>query len=289
MIARTAARGRLPDFLVIGARQGGSTPLTEYLQHHHGVFMPPGPDGVRFFSHEWHRGVAWYTAIFADARQDQVVGERSNAYTRYPMSPETPERAASVVSGAKLIYVVRHPLDRIEAQYVANRADWEVAGIDEAVRSRPDEYVAPSQYAVQIERWLDHFPREQLLVLAQESLRGDLSTALTRAVEFVGADPEGFRDLEHDPFQPPQYRRAGTVLRRARRSRFFASVRRRLPPSVRGTLRRSLSSQSALEPGDHHLSAETRRLVMATVGPDLERLRAYMEPSFDCWGLLSDS
>ena len=281
---------RLPDFLVIGARQGGSTPLVQHLRREPQVFVAAGDDGIRFFSHEWDRGLRWYASWFTDAPPGTIVGERSNFYTRFPLAPETPARAASVVPGARLLYVIRHPIERIEAQYVSNRADWERAAIDRAVLDQPDEYVAPSRYAQQIERWLDHFPADQLLVLTDDDLKAEPAATTGRALRFLGVEPTGpvaVPGTPGDPFAAPDYRVPGPVLRRLRSNRVAADIRRRLPPGLRARLRRPLSTPLSLAPDQARLSPATRERIVTDLAPDLERLRSFLGPTFDCWGLLA--
>jgi hypothetical protein len=282
-------KGRLPDFLVIGARQGGATPLVDYLRRHPGIFVPPGDDGIRFFSgHEWHRGVEWYAGLFADAAPGQVAGERSNFYTRYPLAPEAPARAASVVPGARLLYVIRHPIDRIEAHYLANRVEWETAPIDEAVRARPDEYVAPSRYATQVERWLDHFPPEQLLVLLDDDLKAAPTSTVEAAARFVGADAAlaAAAVTSVNPFRRGEPRQAGGTLRRLRRSPAARRVARVVPTGARARARRVLSTPLPQATAQSRLSESTRAWVLEQLDDDLRRLRRHVGPSFGAWGLV---
>ena len=80
------------------------------------------PKELNFFIEErnWPRGIDWYKAQFdADAR---VRGEASPNYTAFPQHQGVPERMASVVPDAKLIYMVRDPLERIAAHWVHNYA-----------------------------------------------------------------------------------------------------------------------------------------------------------------------
>ena len=80
------------------------------------------PKELNFFIEErnWPRGVDWYKAHFdAEAR---VRGEASPNYTAFPQHEGVPERMASVVPDAKLIYMVRDPLERIAAHWVHNYA-----------------------------------------------------------------------------------------------------------------------------------------------------------------------
>ena len=113
--------GALPNLIVIGAQKCGTSVLHYYLSLHPEVSMSK-PKELNFFIEErnWPRGVDWYTAHFdAEAR---VRGEASPNYTAFPQHQGVPERMASVVPDAKLIYMVRDPLERIAAHWVHNYA-----------------------------------------------------------------------------------------------------------------------------------------------------------------------
>src|SRR4051794_28578727 len=104
---------RLPDFIVIGTTKGGTTSLWRYLSDHPDIFMPTRKE-LRFFSNNerWRQGVEWYARQFEGAGEHQLVGEASPQYTSWPRYPHVPERMASVVPNAKLIYLVRDPVAR---------------------------------------------------------------------------------------------------------------------------------------------------------------------------------
>jgi hypothetical protein len=79
---------------------------------------------------------------------------------------------------------------RIRSQYIHNCAHkGERRGIHVAVRENPD-YLAFSRHAYQIERFLEHFPREQLLVLSTELLKTRREEVLKEAFQFIGVDPD---------------------------------------------------------------------------------------------------
>ena len=80
------------------------------------------PKELNFFIEErnWTRGDDWYRATSTPAAR--VRGESSPNYTAYPQHLGVPERMHSVIPDAKLIYVVRDPLERIAAHWVHNYA-----------------------------------------------------------------------------------------------------------------------------------------------------------------------
>jgi hypothetical protein len=178
----------LPTFLLIGAKKSGTTTLYWYLAEHPDVFLPALKE-PNFFNDHWHRGVGWYERLFAPAGSALARGEASVRYTSFPEDAECPRRIASLVPQAKLLFLARDPIDRIRSHYLHELAALrERRPLEQALRENP-AYLAQSRYAMQLQRYLDYFPREQLLVLrAEELFRAPLAT-LPRVYEFLGVDP----------------------------------------------------------------------------------------------------
>src|SRR6187551_3563074 len=111
---RATSRWRpLPDFLVIGAQKAGTTALYAYLRWHPGIAGPSWKE-VCFFDRHWWRGEAWYRGQFPLRAGERLVGEASPSYLFHPLAPE---RARSLVPGAKLVALLRDPVDRAYSQY----------------------------------------------------------------------------------------------------------------------------------------------------------------------------
>jgi hypothetical protein len=186
-----APRGRLPDFLIIGAAKCGTSTLFRYLRRHPAVFGSE-PKEPCFFDPavSWNRGFDWYRGLFAGARDDQICGEASTNYTRFPQVPGVPERIREAIPEAKLIYLVRHPVERAYSHYLHRHTKELHHG--EPIRTPFEEFVVRdpmcldgSDYALQIERYLERFPREQLLLLRMDELRRSPRELLTRVQRFL--------------------------------------------------------------------------------------------------------
>jgi Sulfotransferase domain len=206
----TAALRPLPDFLIIGAQKAGTTALYAYLRRHPQITGPSWKE-VSFFDRHYTRGEAWYRGNFPNAlRTRGLVGEASPSYLFHPLAPE---RVAALVPEAKLIALVRNPVDRAFSQYQhevalgreplsfedaleaeGERLSGEVERMlaDPAYFSRPwwdYTYRGRGRYAEQLERWLAVFPREQLLVVPSEDLLAEPEQTHARVLEFLGAPP----------------------------------------------------------------------------------------------------
>ncbi|MFP5348023.1 MAG: sulfotransferase family protein [Actinomycetes bacterium] len=278
--------GRLPNFLVIGAMKAGSTSLYNYLREHPQVFMTSYKEPEFFVAEKnWDRGVRWYESLFSDAGEALAVGEASTSYTKFTEYPGVPQRIASVIPDARLIYILRNPVDRIRSMYehmvITGR---EGRPIDEAVLG-DDIYIGPSLYAENIRRYLELFPREQLHVALTDDLVSDVQGSLSAVTRFLGLpavegySPAARTDLKTSERRPD--RRLKTMLR-------DTPAAYRLLESLPAPLRkgvRTLASRPPLD-GRPELGVEAENRLRNRLAPDLEQLQSLLGPGFDAWGLL---
>ena len=184
-----------PDFFIIGAMKAGSTSLWHQLQRHPEIFLCT-PKEPQYFSHRrgWSRGADWYGSLFAAADQGRyrAFGEASTCYTRYPHYGDVAARIAAANPAAKLIYILRDPVDRVYSHYLhesERRAlgDLPVQTLRDSWRSDP-EYLDASRYIVQINQYMQWFSREQLFVCTLGELRENADALVVRTAEFLGCD-----------------------------------------------------------------------------------------------------
>jgi Sulfotransferase family len=178
----------LPTFVVIGAMKAGTVSLHHYLGEHPGVMVAGGEPNYFVTEFNWSRGRGWYESLFDGADAVAARGECSPSYTWAHAFGGVPERMARVLPRARLVYLVREPVARMQSMYMHQVS----AGRE---RRRPevalqdDRYLRPSQYGFQLDAYLDHFERDQILVVASEVLRDRPREALTAVLEHIGIDP----------------------------------------------------------------------------------------------------
>lgn len=193
----SGSRGALPNLIIIGAQKCGTTALHSYLARHPNVFMSR-PKELNFFvdnSHEgnWYRGIDWYRNQFDP--DYQVRGESSPNYTMDPILPGVAARAAGVVPDAKLIFMVRDPVERVRSGYIHHYANWrESRPLEEAVLDANSSYVMRSRYHHQLSSWLEHFPLERVLVVSQDEMRQARRPSLKRVWRFLGIRENVWRE-----------------------------------------------------------------------------------------------
>ncbi|MDE0363410.1 MAG: sulfotransferase domain-containing protein [Rhodospirillaceae bacterium] len=212
---RLTASARLkPRFLIIGAQKSATGALFGHLLAHP-LVLPPLAKEIHYFDFKYHRGAGWYLARFPLRRPGTfVTGEASPSYMLHPLAPG---RAAAFDPDMKLIAILRDPVERalshhamairhgrdslgfqaaVEAEQVRLR-NFEAA-LDSAPENlrcsaRRHSYLRRGRYAEQLQAWLAHFPRDNLLVLRTEDLWADGNRTLNRAFAFLGLPPHRLR------------------------------------------------------------------------------------------------
>lgn len=206
-------REPLPDFLCIGAQKAGTTTLYQHMRSHPGIYMPATKE-VHYFSQHFDRPLSWYESHFVRARRWQRTGE---ATPYYLFHPEAPGRIASVRPQARMIVLLRDPVERALSGYFhARRLGEETLDIEAAFDAEPERlkdaaatlavpgsahrshhmhsYLSRSRYEEQLSRFLAHFPRSQLLLIRSEDLFASPAVIWSHVQAFLGVAPVPLRD-----------------------------------------------------------------------------------------------
>jgi hypothetical protein len=176
---------RVPDFLYIGTSKAGSTWLFNALSRHPEVHLA-SDKGLYYFDAHFDRGRDWYLAQFDESGDSKAVGEISHSYLS---SPEAPARIAELNPGMRLLACLREPVDRAFSDYLDLRKNDQFDGtFEEALEVFP-RLLDRGRYASHLARYLDHFPREALLVQLFDDLRVDAQQYADDVYAFLGVTP----------------------------------------------------------------------------------------------------
>jgi hypothetical protein len=209
---RATARSRpLPDFLIVGAQRSG-TSWTYGRLAAHPLVLGAWQKEIHFFDRERHfaRGLSWYRAHFPRTGPGLLTGE---ATPEYMFVPAARTRLAEMVPGARLIALLRDPVERAYSQYHHNRRRGvERRSFDVALDEQPEipapaerglgSYLARGRYAGQLLHLFDLFPRERVLVVRSEDLFERPADALGEIFAFLGLSGA---DLSVVPAEVPRY------------------------------------------------------------------------------------
>jgi hypothetical protein len=211
---------------------------------------------------QWREKIAGYAELFP--REAPVRGESSTAYASYPYAPEVPDRVAATVPEARIVYVVREPVERVLAHYAQNVWDeLPVRPFDELMDDLEDPMNMPvwcSRYATQLERWRRVVPADRILVLDQADLLHDRVATIQRVCAFAGADPSFA-----SPAWTVEHNTADAHRRPTRLSRLLGRGGRVVPKPV--------------------LRDDQRERLVAVLRPEAERFRELTGMRFGHWSI----
>jgi hypothetical protein len=184
-----------PNFIVIGAARSGTTSLFQYLDPHPEVFMSQVKE-LNFFSNEkyWNKGFKWYESQFAGANQGtRAIGEASTSYTKAPFTKDVVKRIHDYNPDMKLIYVVRDPIDRYISHYMKRvQTGIETRNFSQTLENLESEACAwQGRYHYQIQKYLEWFPSNQLLVISMSSMKTTPEAVMEDVYNFLGLQTQG--------------------------------------------------------------------------------------------------
>jgi hypothetical protein len=200
---RRAIEGPLPDFVVLGTQKGGTSYFYRLLTKHHLVRRAAAKE-LHFFDNKFAEGVGWYRQCFSEG--ERVNGQRTitgEATPSYLFDPQVPERMARIVPDARLIALLRNPVDRAYSHYQMEvRRGKEARSFEEATQEEmrsaegegntvnvPHAYLRRGLYAEQLERFSFFANRERLLVVKSGNLFTRRLEALDRVLTFLRLPP----------------------------------------------------------------------------------------------------
>lgn len=236
-----------PNLFVIGAAKSGTTTLHHYLGQHPDIWMCE-PKEPAFFVPE-HKGYPkdpdWYHALFEPGAHLPYRGESSTDYTKRPTFEGVPRRVHAYQADARLIYIMRDPIDRAISHYWQRaRQHVEARALRTAIEEHAG-YRASGDYAMQIEPWMRLFGPERILLLVFEDFVEDPGGTVDRVVRWLGLPPFDvpLREEVHNRRPEEVSRDAGPeVLRRLRYSRTWHRLAPLVPQGIKDLARSTVET-----------------------------------------------
>ena len=228
----TAAARPLPDFLVIGAKRGGTTSFYFDLIEHPAIvrlYPPPFPGlkpdatkGVHYFDSNFDKSENWYRSYMPttltrsvhriSSGSRVVTGEASPYYLFHPLAAE---RAHATVPKAKILVLLRDPVERTYSHWKERRrSNAEELDFQAALEAEPgrlagererlvrepgyqsyaweqQSYATQSMYGPTLEVWRAKFGSAQVKVIASENYYQDPLGTLREVDAFLDLPPRG--------------------------------------------------------------------------------------------------
>jgi len=225
------------DFIGIGTMRSGTSWIAMNLRAHPQICVSE-PKEIRYFNRyltsrgigrrelnpNYDEGLDWYLKHFKHARKGQVVGEYSPSYLYDDHAAIAIKRCFPDI---KLIACLRNPVDRAYSHYRMWRGNATLGNISFEEALEQDEiYVGMGHYAKQLKAYLDHFERDQILILIFEELIRCPEHTIPKIFRFLDVSPELPLDYAGMDKNPAAHIRSTRMMKTAvSASRFLINAR----------------------------------------------------------------
>lgn len=283
----------MPKFFIVGAPKCGTTSLYNLLQQNREVFLPPSIKEPNFFSSDYLKNsdayfyeyikkefgasrlietIDEYKKLYLGATPGQVMGDASVSYLFYP---EVPQRIKCYDPEAKIIIMLRNPIERAYSHYLMDYnygyLNSELADLLDPCSKEFDEFafqqiVKLGVYSPQIERYFECFPRSQILVLLQEEFNAAPEATLRQVCEFLQVEPHSVNFERSQVYQAPRNAIAKRIMRDTQLKSLFLSL------GIPNYLKRVLKSRLVTPSNKPPMRDEDREFLGAIYKQDVARL-----------------
>lgn len=303
----------LPTFLIIGAAKSGTTSVWAYLDQHPDIYMSPKKETDYFIADEGvvveevgprgrivHRNrvssLAAYSALFQGAKAERARGEASPYYLCYP---GVTGRIRRTVPDAKIIVMLRDPVDRAHSNFLHHQRDGlEVLDFAAALRAEPERiaagwapkyhYRSMGLYYEKLRPFYDAFGAGAVHVFLYDDLKNDPVGLMRSLFGTLGVDETFVPDVgtQHNISGVPKNRRLHQVysfLRGANRSALKEFGKRLLPASERQKLKATAFKRLGKNLEKPRLEADLRADLLAGYREDILKVQGLVGRDLSHW------
>lgn len=214
-----------PNFFVVGAQKGGTTSLYWHLRRHPEVFLPSQKE-LRIFQpeHPDAHSPDSYRTLYAEAKGYKAIGEVTPYYL---VDLAVPGRIREVSPAAKIVILLRDPVERAYAHYLNVKEVNIGTGYREPSRSFAEalrsydktsseerrnlvtDYLEQGEYSAGVQRYLETFGSDKVLILLFDDLAKDTTGLFVRVAQHIGVNPDVFSKLDvsenRHPYRIPKF------------------------------------------------------------------------------------
>lgn len=275
---------RKPDFIIVGAAKCGTTSLATTLAQTPGIFVtnPKEPEYYQIDKPSQQDSADYY-ALYEDANTQDILGEASTVYTRYPTKGEnTFKNIYHDNPKIKLIYVLREPIKRTYSEYCQQQSNQMRFGAKEELSyaeavQKFDYIVDTSMYAKQLQQMLTFFPKEQILLVDFDTLTCDSESELERIFNFLQLTRSPPKNLAYDNSTKKQFEdiELGATQEKISKNALLNTAKNFIPSKVKHSIYDFMKNAGLVEKivgdtGPSALDTDTAVLVYRAIKDDIE-------------------
>lgn len=199
-----------PNFIIIGAMKAATTSLYTYIKQHPDIFMTKVKEPMFFNNFNQNtdfkvlgnkskkvNSLLDYFSMFSSVENESAIGEASPAYI---YNENAPHLIKEHLPDVKIIAILRQPTDRAYSNFLhTKRADREnVNSFEQAIKIEKERisdnwsplyhYIQKGFYSVQLKRYYNLFPKENIKVYLFEDVVKNPKETLKDIFKFLNVD-----------------------------------------------------------------------------------------------------
>ena len=293
---------KYPNFLIIGVQKSGTTSIYNYLGQHPQVYMSPIKE-TNFLEKDWEKvgkeqgiynsnGIdTWekYCQLFAGSKDEIALGEASPNYLFHYRS--SVERILKYVPEAKLIAILRNPIERAYSDYLMHIRDeiGEQLSLKTEIELRPKSsfLLKKGFYYTQLQYYFEHFDKSQLKIYLYDDLKANPVKLMQDLYKFIGVDSSFCPDMSEkvQTAQIPKSRLVNRLLKRQNPVRSFAAktLKLFLPEARRQKIRSQLIKLNSDGKEKAKLSQEEREILQDLYQEEIVSLQELIGRDLSSW------
>lgn len=274
----------LPTFLGIGVPRAGTTWLYNLLDSHPEIYVPSRRKEIHFFDSHYERGLEWYRGFFPsdeEAKQYRAIGEIT---PHYLYRSHCPERIADMDSITRLLLILRDPVDRAYSHYCFRKQSANYPGTFEDFLSSCEAAIEWGFYSRYIEKYLEHFTSEQILVLIYEQAVTEVQETKHKLSHCLGVSVNKFPiDVGTERVNKsfiPRFRSIyalATSVARELRSHDLDWI---IAWAKKSGVKRIFASQGARPPA---MGEKARKYLGDVYKDEIDNLESLLQIDLECW------
>ncbi|MEC4803328.1 MAG: sulfotransferase [Jaaginema sp. PMC 1079.18] len=288
----------LPNFLIIGVQKAGTTSIYNYLKQHPQVYVSPVKE-TNFLEKNWENEsrkpaidtLEKYEKLFAQVSNELAIGEASPNYLFHYDS--SIERIQRYVPQAKLIAILRNPIDRAYSDYLMHIRDAIRKSKPKSLAELITDYSASSFillkgfYYQHLQHFYQAFEREQIQVYLYDNLVKDSVKFMQNLYHFLEVDDTFSPDVSRRSqlAQVPKNQTFNKLLRQENSFRTLArsALKLVLPVEARQKIRSSLINLNSQDKTAVPLTPENRQQLQELYREDILKLQDLIDEDLTAW------
>ncbi|MBD3209143.1 sulfotransferase domain-containing protein [Candidatus Woesearchaeota archaeon] len=295
---------RKPSVFLVGAPKSGSTAMYEFLKQHPDIFMAE-PKEIGFFctdriresdrfhskkKHFPYRTQSKYLSLFRDWKDEKVAGEGTTAYLH---SKEAAQNIHNFNPNAKIIIMIREPVDYIHSLYHQFKGGKvETESFERSLEKEkswkkgeqlPPKIAFPAQlfytelatFSTSIQRYFRTFGRSQVKVILFDEFNRDNRKTFSEVTKFIGVDntfTPAFKKINYR--HKIQYRPLKNIAEHPLVWKFWKAV---LPQKAYKAIKRKLYKFIKIPVKHQKIKPSLKERLMKKFKPEVKRLSELLD------------